>query len=221
MKTWLAVTVGALGAVAMVGCLPATGDDTLASTVASDTEELARTAESLAAAAELGGAELSMSGEVRGVGDCVWAWSVNGPIAGAAYAADVSAPCGGSVGGERVSIDYQVTAGSIDGTVAADGDGWTFDLTGVREATVAVTTARRGEQTADGRFELTAFTGAVSDETLGAFDLATTYTGWADGVWDLVLSADDEGALDGTLTGPNGGTCAVGGTRDEAVVTCE
>jgi hypothetical protein len=195
--------------------------DALAASLESDVEELARTADAFSA--ELRDApQLDVSGETSGVGDCVWAWTLTGPNTAAVYSASLaSAPCGGGWDGERLTLEYAVTAGQVDGTVAKGTDTWAYELTGTRSSEFSYSTVRTGERTYTADWSLDALTGETDGFDPGPFELAATYTGFAGGVWDIAVSRAADLTVTGTVVGPNGASCTITGTSaDDATVTC-
>jgi hypothetical protein len=217
-------TLAALGVPALVGgCFGHRNDDALEAATAADMEELARAVDTTTGS--LGdAAEVSASGEFDGVGDCAWSWSVEGPSDGATLAAGITnTPCGGTISGARGSIDYQVTLGEIGGTLVRQGPGaWDYDLTGDRTADTTITSTRRGSsETYTGAWSLESLIGSADGTGEGPFDAVLAYTGWFGGEWDLTWSRSADGAVEGTLVGPGGRSCAASGTTDAVDVVCD
>lgn len=202
------LAVGAL----LVGCAPEGDDSEIGAAAAADITELARVAEVAASSP-------SVSGEVPGVGDCVWDWTLGG---GTFEAGLRAAPCGGEVAGERVQIQYEVTAGHLSGPATLSAGAVSYALSGEREATTTTYTARRGERSHDGTLIVDSLEGVAADDGLiGPFDLEARYTGWLDGSWSLSASVSEAGELEGLLVGPRGGSCTIGGTAEAPEIACE
>lgn len=223
---------------ALAGCgLGSSGDGSaLEVVIGGDADDLARQVSE--STRDLPGGEISVQGEVEGVGDCMWDWSVAGPREGAALGASPrSTPCGLSGAGDRFTWVYEVTAGSLSGTVADIGAGrWSFDLTGQRSAEITVDDIdsesseeggrlqRRDEdrepQTYDASLDLLSLVGETDGES-PSFDAEASYVGWLDGSWSLVWSVAEDQSVSGTATGPRGKTCLIGGIRGDVEVSCD
>jgi hypothetical protein len=212
MRRWMLV----LG---LAGCGLRGGDDgAFEVMVGNDTDELARQVAS--ATTGLEGDELSATGQVEGIGDCTWTWSVQGPRTGATLTASLDAPpCGGEGSGERLSWVYQVQSGELGGTLAeAEAGRWSYDLTGTRSAELTASTARES-RTYDASFELLSLVGTTDGET-PAFDAEAAYMGWLGGAWELVWSVAEDQTVSGTAVGPER-TCTLGGVRGDVQVDCD
>jgi hypothetical protein len=211
MRTWML----ALG---LAGCGLRGGDDgAFELMVGSDTDELARQVAS--ATSGLQGEELSATGQVEGVGDCLWTWTVAGPRAGATLTASLDAPpCGGTGSGPRLDWVYQVQSGELGGTLAELSEGlWSYDLAGTRSAELTASSARQ-TRTYDASLELLSLVGTTDGEN-PAFDAEATYLGWLGGAWELVWSVAEDQTVTGTAEGPEK-TCVLGGVRGEVEVDC-
>lgn len=210
-----------LCALLAAGCGLRSSDDegALAVVVSNDTDELAR--QVTAATVSLPDGVLSVDGEVEGVGDCLWGWSIEGPRDGATLsAAPLLTPCGAEGAGERIDWIYQVVDGDLGGLVAAtDEPGvWSFDLSGSRKAEI---TASGDEQsrTYDASLELRSLVGTTDGQS-PAFDAAAEYVGWFGGAWALAWSVAEDQSISGTIDGPRGRSCIVSGVRDAVEVDC-
>lgn len=188
----------------LLGGCAVTNDGDLEASTASDLAELSRSV-----------ADLSTTGGFEGVGDCHWTWTVTD---GDYAAALDTTPCGASISGVRGEVVLEVTSGALTGTVGADGSGWTYDLGGTRTAETTVTSTRREtENTYDGSWTLVSLVGS----TPGIYDAELAYTGWFGGDWTLLWSRAEDGAFDGTMTGPRGRTCTIAGNEDQAEIVCD
>lgn len=219
-------TLWMLGVVGMVGCGetgPTSEDlDAIATAAASDVAEIGVTVDELAAALTARAAMVDLGGTFPGVGDCAWDWTLSGPPGALDYAAGLAvAPCGGGYSGRLLDLDYAVTAGALAGTVTKGTSTWSYDITGSRASAVTIDTARRDPATYTADWTLDSLTGETDGFTAGPFDATLTYTGFAGNEWQVTVSRAADLTLTGTITGPNGATCTISGTADDAEVTCD
>ncbi|MEQ1570666.1 MAG: hypothetical protein ABMA64_33870 [Myxococcota bacterium] len=207
----------------LAGCAGGGNDDGMEAATAADIEEVQRAVGAGTTGLDPA-VELDRQGAFAGVGDCVWGFTVAGPADGAALDAAIDGvPCGGSVAGERGSVEYAVTAAELGGGISFAGDGaWDYDLTGTRTADTTVTSTARGTtRTYTGQWELVSLVGRTDADGTGPFDAVLTYTGWFGGDWGLEWSRTADGAVSGALVGPRGASCTVSGVDDAVEVSCD
>lgn len=206
----------------LLACTAEPDDDAATTAATDDLAALARVVEDSATGLPALGEGVTLaSGVVDGVGDCAWAWSVEGtPAAGTVGAALEAVPCGGAASGAAGSAEYAVTAGELDGDFAAEGAGWALTLAGERAATLTVD-GRRGERAFDATWTLVALEAAVGAEGVGAWSVDLRYEGPAGGTWTLLATGDSLDEASGTLTGPGGRACTVSGSAQAIALDCD
>lgn len=212
----------------LVGCGMETSESAdLAMLAQEDLAELARASLELAGtiAGEVPeGAEPSAEQVVAlaqgfdGIGDCTWEVTYDGQALGGTIDAALAAtPCGGD---SADGLGYELTAGSLSGIWSYRGGGlWRLRFDAARDATVTLGGPRRGGRSYDAGWSITDSWVDATPSGVVAWSIDATWTGFGGGEWTMQLGMTGEGS-EGSITGPEGETCAVTGTLGEAEVGC-
>ncbi len=183
--------------------------------------DLARTAELAAELPDVVGRDGQDPECVAAGGDCEVCYDVKGlPLEGNFTIAMDPMPCGLSATSPRgLTATYTVAESALEGTWTGTlvGD-YTIEATGTRAANLSLETTASGTLEYDSGYEIT-LTATTEATALDTYEIAMTYGGFDDRVWEVEVEGTTTGVL-GTVTSPGGVACTVDGTFDDVDVAC-
>jgi hypothetical protein len=150
--------------------------------------------------------------------NCEHCWDLEGTLAGGSFTgATTETPCGATGSNAMLVATVLIDDTTLSGTWTGDATTGTYELTGSREASLAINTPVAGARSYDTSWTLDSLEAVYVRGTPSPLELDLTFPDFGGAEWRVRVEVDGND-VDGTINGPS--NCSIGGSAERVGAAC-